>query len=281
MASLKSIELKFLLKLLSFDDYRSKIGDIKPNSKTPVSDIRRICEHLVARGYVECNREILEFVISASGKTLLVTGVENLPIQPSSQEMRVLEVAKRKVTPGKLGKKVPPAERQDLLHNMAERGLIDVKKAAIKEAWLSVQGKQFLKESCEPTGNGMVTATMLGNYVRFLRSSGIGPAVQWKKGSVEPGPLEQGTIDTDIVLSRIKQLDQQVGNDNFLPIFYLREKLQPPLTRSELDSMLYALQREGKIDLSSLHDQGKYSQSQMAAGIMQDNGGYLFFISIL
>ena len=297
MASLKAIELKFLLKLLSFDDYRSKIGDVKPNSKTLVAESRRICDALVSKGYVECSREILEFVIGASGKTLLSKGAENLPIQPSPQEMKVLEAAQQKIRPSKL-KSIPSSDRQDIIKNMAERGLLEIKKTAIKEVWLNTQGQQFLKEECEPTGSWSITATMLGSYLNFLRTSTSSPpAPQSSLPTGQPRsqqPLAQPGIQPSVVpigsqakpdkaslLSQIKQLDQRLGSDNFLPIFHLRDQLQPPLTRAEFDSMLYALQREGKIDLSSLHDQGKYSQAQMSAGILQDNGGYLFFISIL
>ena len=91
----------------------------------------------------------------------------------------------------------------------------------------------------------------------------------------------QSKPDADAVLQQIKQLDQLTGSDNYLPIYHLREKLQPPLTREELDSRLYELQRDDCIELSSLHDQGDYSDAQMTAGIRQENQGYLFFVSVV
>ena len=72
-----------------------------------------------------------------------------------------------------------------------------------------------------------------------------------------------------------------VGSENYLPIYHLREKLQPPLTREALDSLLYELQRTDRIELSSLHNQDDYSDRQMSAGISQSNGGALFFISVI
>ena len=80
--------------------------------------------------------------------------------------------------------------------------------------------------------------------------------------------------------SRI-QLDQQTDGENYLPIYHLRAALKSQLAGiRSLDSILYALQRDGKIDLDSLHDQGKYTSEQVAAGILQDNGGHLFFITV-
>jgi len=288
-------ELKFLLDLVSYDGCCSKLTKVKMSSKTPAIVRNATCDSLIAKGYLECDREILEFVIGASGKTLLSKGVENLPIQPSEQEMKVLKAAQQKITPSKL-KMVPAGERQNLIQNMAERGLLEIKKTAIKEVWLSARGRQFLQEECEPKGGWTLTATKIGHYLSFLRTCNNQQSAQTlpigqprgqqplaQPGS-QPSAMPIGSAskpDKDSLLRHITQLDQLAGNNNFLPIFHLRDKLQPPLMRSELDSMLYALQREGKIDLSSLHDQGKYSQAQMAAGILQDNGGYLFYISIL
>ncbi|MGB7085239.1 MAG: hypothetical protein WBD47_06770, partial [Phormidesmis sp.] len=168
----------------------------------------------------------------------------------------------------------------------------------MKEVWLSAQGKQFLLEDYDPKGNSLAaTATMLGHYVRFLRENLGQPSrqklptsqPQGQRPLSQPGSQPNSAMpigsqtkpDAQAVLQQIKQLDRLVGNKNYLPIFHLRRELQPPLTREELDNMLYALQREGQIDLSSLHDQGQYTKEQMSAGIRQDNGGYLFFVSVL
>ena len=44
MASIKTIELKFLLKLLGCNDYRGKVTDLSPSSKTSAAERDRICE---------------------------------------------------------------------------------------------------------------------------------------------------------------------------------------------------------------------------------------------
>lgn len=296
MVSLKAIELKFLLSLVSFDDYRSKITKVKPNSGTPASERNKTCESLVSRGYVECDREISKFAIAGPGKELL-KNADNLPVKLDEREQKVLESCSQAITPGTLGKKVPADERQPLLRNLVDRGLIKASQESIKDVWLSAQGKQFLQEEYVPEGNWGVTATKVGAYIKFLRESASRPSTQklptgQPKGQQplsQPGSLpnsampigSQSKPDKQAVLQQIKQLDRLLGTENYLPIFHLRDKLQPPLTREELDSILYRLQREDLIELSSLHNQGKYSDQQLADGIKQEKGNYLFFINVV
>ncbi len=299
MAKIETLELKFLLRLLGVEGYRSKISGITLNKETKAVKRDQTCEALGAKGLVEYDSEIAKFAIASPGTTLLKLDTTSLPVTPD--ELQILKACKGPMTPGSLGKKVPASDRQRLLANLAERGLIKVSKNTIKEVWLSAQGKQFLLDEYEPKGNSlMATATMLGHYIQFMREN-LGPA---RRGSLpthqpqpqrplsQPGSLSGGQTnsampigsqtkpDKQAVLHQIQQLDQQLDGENYLPIYYLRSALQPPLNRSELDSILYALQRDGKIDLDSLHDQGKYTQEQVAAGILQDNGGYLFFITV-
>lgn len=73
----------------------------------------------------------------------------------------------------------------------------------------------------------------------------------------------------------IRDLDRQLGTDNYLPIFHLRQKFQPPLSREQLDQLLYRLQRNDRIDLSSLQEVSAYTPEQIDAGIPQDIGGPL------
>ena len=291
MAGLKAIELKFLLSLVSFEGYRSSITKVTPNSKTKRAEKDKACEALVSQGYVECSRKISKFVIAGPGKELL-KNADNLPVKLDEQEQKVLESCSQTITPGQLGKK-PAGDLQPLLRNLVDRGLIKASKESIQEVWLSAQGKRFLREEYVPEGSWDVTASKLGAYVKFLREADSTETEERSSTqslpTSQPGSLlnsdmpigSQSKPDKQTVLQQIQQLDRLVGNKNYLPIFHLRDELQPPLTRSELDSILYALQREGKIDISSLHDQGKYTQEQMAAGIRQDNGGYLFFLSVL
>ncbi|MGC1524658.1 MAG: hypothetical protein WA783_01280 [Phormidesmis sp.] len=300
MESLKVIELKFLLKLLGCEGYRGKMKDLSPNGKTKASERDRICMALGTEDIVEYDSQVARFSLTSPGRTLLGLDTTSLPVTPD--ELKVLQAcqkAKGSTTPGTITG-VSADSRQGLIRSLTERGMLKINKEDIKEAWLTDKGKQFLLYEYEPVGSyaSTASATMLGNYVRFLREN-LGqpesqPESQLKsqpRGLPTGQPIQQASSaipigsqtkpDRQAVLQQIKQLDQQVGNKNYLPIFHLRDALQPPLSRSELDSILYALQREGQVDLSSLHDQGKYTPEQMSAGIRQDNGGYLFFVSIL
>ena len=278
--SLKTAELKFLLKLLGCEGYRGKIADLTPNSKTSASERDRICQSLGSEGLVEYSSEVAKFSIAPPGKTLLSLDTTSLPVTPD--ELKVLQACNGTMTPSKLGKKVPANERQSLISSLANRGMLKITKNTMKEVWLSAQGKQFLISEYEPKGNSLVaTATMLGNYMNFLRENlGGSSEGQHRPNSAMPVG-SQSKPDTKAVLQQIVQLDQLTGSDNYLPIYHLREKLQPLLTREELDSRLYELQRNDQIELSSLHDQGDYSDGQITAGIPQNHGRSLFFISVI
>jgi hypothetical protein len=284
MLSLKPVELKFLLKLLGCEGCRGKIGDLKPNGGTSAAERDRICKDLSAKGLVEYDAQVGSFSLAPPGKTLLTLDTTSLPVTPD--ELKVLKSFHSKggsMTPGKLSG-IPADFRQDLIRSLSDRGLLKIMKEAIKDVWLSAQGKQFLLHEFEPSGSAAASATMLGNYVRFLREnlgrSGSLPS----NGLSTRSPMSSHSSakpDAQSVLQQIKQLDQLVASDNYLPIYHLREKLQPPLTREELDECLYSLQRDDLIELSSLHDQGDYSDHQMAAGIPQNNGGSLFFATVI
>ena len=83
--------------------------------------------------------------------------------------------------------------------------------------------------------------------------------------------------DEDI-LRLIGDLDQRLRTDNYLPIFHLREKLKPLLSRKELDEALYRLSKNNRIELSALQEVTAYTPEQIDAGIPQNVGGRLFFI---
>ncbi len=293
MEGLKTIELKFILKLLGCDGYRGKMKALSPNSGTKATDRDRICEALGVRDLVEYDSQIERFSLQTPGKTLLSLDTTSLPVTPD--ELKVLKACQKKksekskgyTTPGDVSG-VPASARQDLIRSLTERGMLKITKEAIKEVWLTAQGKQFLLHEYEPTGSyaSAASATMLGNYVRFLREnldqSNSFPTSQPRMQSADTMPIgAQTKPDAQAVLQQIKQLDRLIGSDNYLPIYHLREKLQPPLTREELDEHLYELQRSDRVELSSLHGQGNYSETQVGAGIPQENRCYLFFISVL
>ena len=258
MAGLKTIELKFLLKLLGCENYCGKITALKPNSGTSAAERDRICKALSGTGLVDYSSKIDRFSLDRAGKTLLGLDTTSLPVTPD--ELKVLKVCQREkgyATPGQVSG-ISADSCQDLVTSLAERGMVKVSKDSIQEVWLTPQGKQFLLHEYEPNGSSpAANATMIGHYVKFLREN-LGqetsvrlaadlPTSQPSRQSPVAMPIgSQAKPDAQAVLQQIKQLDPLFGNKNYLPIYHLRNELQPPLTRAELDSILYELQREEK-----------------------------------
>ena len=168
--SLKTSELKFLLKLLGCEDYRGRLVDVSPSSKTSAAERDRICQSLESKGLVGYSSDIAKFSIAPPGRTLLSLDTTSLPVTPD--ELKLMKACKGTMTPSQLGRGIPVGDRQTLISNLAERRMLKIIKIAVKEVWLSPRGKQFLLDEYEPIGNSPVaTATMLGHYVRFLRQN--------------------------------------------------------------------------------------------------------------
>lgn len=271
---LSSLELKFLLRLLEHSpDYRTRISKVKPESKTRSSERNRICESLCSKGLVEYVEEIQRYQTESAGKTLLKADTDTLPVSP--HELALLKAGATESVPPGTASKVPADERQPLLHQLKDRGLVRVTKSQIGEVWLTPQGKQYLLNDCLPTSpNARLPLSMVGQYLTFLRQS---------LAAIPPEETvdDADSLSAEALLEKIRQLDQQLDTDNFLPIFHLREKLQPPLSREALDQLLYELQGQDLIEFSTLQDVSNYSPAQVDAGIPQDIGGALFYISVI
>jgi hypothetical protein len=275
-------ELKFILKLLGCANYRSSL------SVNPFKNLNRkdsICQKLGDRDLIDYTREIATVKILPPGKGIL-KDPSQVPI--AEKELKVLQ------TIGKTAGKIPPsqitflkaAERNTILTALGERGLIqlEVKKARTKaEVWLTPRGIEYLRDEYNPKGQAKIHLDLLNNYLRFLRKNFV----------VKPEPVAisspvtentaaktpQKFTDEDI-LEIIQKLDRELGTENYLPIFHLRQKLQPPLTRDELDQALYRLQGTDKIELSALQETCFYTLEQVDAAITQNIGASLFFISV-
>jgi hypothetical protein len=274
-------ELKFLLKLLSFPDYRAPLSKIKPNSKTSATEGERICRKLHTPELVACSYEITKFKIAPPGKALLKLDPAKLPV--TLQELKILKACeKQTISPGKTG--IPEAERQTAIQSLADRGLIQVDKKdkKIKEVWLTERGKEELREKYDPSGGGNITITknMLADYLRFLRKSLSSP--QPEVGQTATVPLQGATHkpSDEEIFQTIVNLDRELGTGNYLPIFHLRQKLEPPLSREDLDHALYRLEGNDQIELIAIVEAIRYSQEQLNAGIPQRTGSRLFFIQV-
>ncbi|MEM9449365.1 MAG: hypothetical protein AAGA75_12630 [Cyanobacteria bacterium P01_E01_bin.6] len=273
------VELRFLLMMLGYPpDYRVALSNIRPAEK--LSERNRACRQLVDRRLIDCSTEVMRFKTTPAGKALLKLDAARLPV--SDVERLILKAGLAEtVTPGQALKGVHDNERQSMLSSLAERGFIQTE-TRIQDVWLTTSGQLFLQYECVPQGNPTISLNLLSNYLGFLRrayaqsldsdSLSIAQTLRWKK-STKP--------HDDEIHQMIRAIDHELGTNNYLPIFHVRSSLQPPLTRDELDQALYRLQRNDVIDLSSLQEAVTYSSEQIEAGIPQDIGGPLFFITLL
>ncbi|MDJ0616700.1 MAG: transcription factor RcaD [Calothrix sp. MO_192.B10] len=273
-------ELKFLLKLLGCANYHSNWS---ANIFSSIKAKNKVCQDLGSREIVDYTREISSVKILPPGKAVLNASETELPL--TKKERKVLESiskASGKITPSKITpKSLKAAEREKILTSFQEKGLIELqmkRKQKGAEVWITERGLEYLREEYSPKGAATISLDLLGNYLRFLRKSVVVQPV------VVPTPdpeFQQGTSITDEeILQTIRKLDTELGTNNYLPIFHLREKLQPPLSRDELDKALYRLEKNDQIELSTLLDPTHYTPEQVATGIPQNVGGSLFFISV-
>lgn len=271
-----SNELKFLLKLLGCEKYRSPLAATTWKS---FSGKDKICRVLGDRELVDYSREIASVKILPPGRALLKMDVSQLPI--GETELKVLEKISKtsgKVKPSEITL-VKSAERQEMLQNLAKRGLVEVETQLQKkkaEVWLTQRGQEYLRDEFTAKGtHPIISLDLLTNYLRFMRKTRLVEA----KRVIVTDKVETKLNDAEII-QIIQELDRELGTENYLPIFYLRQKLEPPFSREELDQVLYRLQRYDQIELSSLVDTKPYTSEQIDSGIPQDVGGALFFITV-
>ena len=143
---LKTIELKFLRKLLE-QGGRSDILSIRPNEKTPATKRDRICKNLSSLGLVAYNSEVARFTISPAGRVLLTLDTTSLPVTPD--ELRLLRACKGSMRPGQLSQKIPVGDRQRLIRALAERKMLKIRSVAIKEVWITAQGKEVVSSQSQ------------------------------------------------------------------------------------------------------------------------------------
>ncbi|OCQ99038.1 transcription factor RcaD [Nostoc sp. MBR 210] len=271
-------ELKFLLKLLGFANYRAGL--------TAFSSFKgkdKICRELGDRELVDYTREIATVKILSTGQALLKLPAGEVAI--TDIELKVLEKiskASGKIAPSKIAG-LKAAERDAVLKTLSERGLIETElqlKKSKAEVWLTERGIEFLRDDYNPNKGVQpaISLELLGNYLRFLRKT---LRVKQEQTPIfEPQSDNSIDINDEEILQIIEKLDKELGTENYLPIFYLRQKLQPPLSRDELDQALYRLQKNDLIELSTLLDPTQYTPEQLNTGIPQNIGGSLFFISV-
>ncbi|MCG6136050.1 MAG: transcription factor RcaD [Nostoc sp. LLA-1] len=278
-------ELKFLLKLLGCANYRSSLST---NTFKSFKGKDKICKDLGDRELVDYTREIATVKILPPGQALLKLDAAQVPI--TDKELKVLEKigkASGKIAPSKISS-LKASERDGILKALSERGLIvaEIKMKRVQaEVWLTQRGIEFLRDEYSPKkgSNPVLSLDLLNNYLRFLRknlrvqSEEISSSLRVNENS--PAETSNHLSDEDI-LQIIKRLDKELDTDNYLPIFHLRQKLQPPLSRDDLDKLLYRLEESNQIELSTLAEPQDYTPEQVESGIAQISSGPLFFITV-
>lgn len=279
-------ELKFLLKLLGCTDYRSSLTasgfkDLKGKDK--------ICRDLGDRELIDFSREIATVKILPPGQALLELDSAELPI--ADKELKVLKKigqADEKISPSKIkmsSMKAP--EKEAILKTLSERGLIEAeikRKNTQAEVWLTERGIEYLRDDYSPKGSAVISLALLNNYIGLLRK--FLPDQSDQESTSAPTKVESPVVTIinvtdEEILQTIQRLDRDLDTDNYLPIFHLRQKLQPPLSQDELDQALYRLEEADQIELSTLADPDDYTPEQIEAGISQISGGSLFFITVV
>ncbi|MUG99282.1 transcription factor RcaD [Scytonema sp. UIC 10036] len=278
-------ELKFLLKLLGCANYRASLG---ANTFNSFKGKDKICKSLGDRELISFSREIASVKILPPGRALLKPEVGEIPLTPN--ELKLLErisKASGKIPPSEIGvKSVKSEERDAILQGFHDKGLVEVEtkiKRTKAEVWLTERGIEYLRDDYNPKGAAIISLDLLNNYVRFLRKSLHSQpdlATTTAPTDAESPVVTNVNLTDEEILRTIEKLDRELGSDNYLPIFHLRQKLQPPLSRDELDKALYRLEESDQIEMSSLAEPGDYSSEQIDAGIPQISGGSLFFITV-
>ena len=294
--------LKFILKLLGCKNYRSRLSASAFNS---FKNKNKICQDLGDRELIDYTREIGSAKILPAGQALLKLDIAELPVK--DKELKVLKrigQASGVITPAQIKISSLRSHRRDaILKSLSEKGLIEVEtkvKRQRAEVWLTERGVEYLRDDYNPHkgNNPVISLDLLNNYLRFLRKTlSFKPVPEDISASLNSASLTSTSLNsqslvpdsaakkvTDIsdeeILQTIQNLDREIGTENYLPIFHLREKLQPPLSREQLDKALYRLQGNDQIDFSTLQEANAYTPEQINTGIPQNVGGPLFFISL-
>lgn len=278
MASMEYQELKFLLRLAECKNGETSLANIKDKTLTAQAK-NTLCQSLGADGLVNFDQEIDTVAIAPPGQELLNLKPDLVTIP--AMELKVLEkIAKSSggikpstIKPTINKKALSAPERDHILKSfIEERGYIQaVYKLKAKGAKVRI------------TDKGQQCLGQLDEYFQSLRQTfKSGEGIPNQTHALPTHAVETETLPakpTDLeILQIIQDLDRELGTDNYLPIFHVRSKLQPPMSRDEVDQALYRLENANKIRLNAIVHTQEYAPEQLSAGISQKSGGALFFI---
>jgi hypothetical protein len=282
-------ELKFLLKLLSYPDYRAPLTQL-----STIKGRNQICQELGARGWIDYSREVATAVLLPAGRSLLEVDPASLPIEAIDWKLlQKLALTTNKVLLSELSiSKFTKANLQAALVRLGDRGFVKLEWQIQRqkgEVWLTSAGLEYLRDDYVPDvgKNPTLSLDMLRAYIQFLRKhrqaqpnpdAATTPSAEQPASDLNPTQPDAAPPSDAEILHLIQRLDADLNTENYLPLFHLRQAL--PMQRQALDEALYRLQKADHLELSSLQETDAYTPEQIRAGIPQLVGGPLFFITL-
>lgn len=99
--------------------------------------------------------------------------------------------------------------------------------------------------------------------------------------TVEEETAVAETVEDDalVVYEEIQALDYEQGTENYLPLYFLRDKLEG-WSRDRVNKAVMYLESEDMISTSTLQEGDEYTREQQNAGIPQAVGGPIFFLIV-
>ncbi len=268
MARLELAHIKLLLKLVAFPSDAGAINakGMAPNSKTSLTLCRRLARELARHELIEAPPQIIKIHTTEAGTQAAFDPA--IPLEPTVR--RLLKDARRGgITPRHQATRALGADPEPPLRQLERQGLVTLDEA-IHWIRLTEAGRRFLREDYRPTQtSGQFTPQMLGNYAAFLRA---------ELGTTPPA-IPPKTLDAEALYQTVERL-QQDAPGGLVPLYAVREAVEPPLDRASTDAHLYALAREDRIELITVQEQSNFTPQQLAAGIPQRVGGPLFYVTI-
>ena len=162
-------ELQCLLWLLRHPNYRAPAAAEPPLPQLSTTRRDRLWQQLKDKGLVDFEIIVTRFGIAAAGRTLLHLDTSVLPVTPD--EKYVLQSCRdRSIHPDQICYKVPTDQRQALVADLAQQGLIRITQQRLGAIWLTSAGKAFLRDECAPQGEApAISWTQLSAYLTFMR----------------------------------------------------------------------------------------------------------------
>lgn len=135
------------MPLLQYPDYRAAAASLPLPPKWSQSRRDRRWRQLQQQGLVDFEVIVTRFGLSATGRVLLQLDTSVLPVTPD--EKYVLQSCRdRSIHPDQVCAKVPRSQRQPLIANLAQQGLVRITRQTLGEVWLTPAGAALAQAHC-------------------------------------------------------------------------------------------------------------------------------------